>query len=469
MVYGMALEAPSVDNHLRSTYERWGLPAENMGMIGLGFERKMGSEGFCALETWMAVEGERGGFITLGMNAGVARALSDNVSLRSGLYIGAGGGRGGLYLSGGGLMLRPYLALEQALSDRLNIEAGISYVSFPNGGIIESMQPYLGLSIPFDYRMDSASPEIDQAAWVNALGLITSYVSVHDGVQSDRGEQQPDFATIGIEGRSYIADNAYIKMETAGAFDGDSSGYMQILAGGGIEYPLSGNMRWYADIATGGGGGGAVDTGGGWLVQGEVGCLIAVDTELTAAISGGCLTAPDGALDAWFGGISVGYQQTQGALTAMDQSSFERTRLRVVHQTYLQADPNWRSHHADQRVGNIGVQLDAFFNESWYVSGQGIAAESGKAGAYMAGMVGLGYEWDLTSKGFINIEGLVGAAGGGGIATGSGAVYQLNLGLGRQLTEETSISLSVGIMDAFDGPFAAEVIGLSYNCDFDLF
>ena len=70
------------------------------------------------------------------------------------------------------------------------------------------------------------------------------------------------------------------------------------------------------------------------------------------------------------------------------------------------------------------MQLDAFFNESWYISGQGIAAESGKAGAYMAGMVGVGYEWDLTSKGFINIEGLVGAAGGGGLATGSGAVYQ---------------------------------------------
>ena len=144
MVYGMALEAPSVDNHLRSTYERWGLPAENMGMIGLGFERKMGSEGFCALETWMAVEGERGGFIALGMNTGVARALSDSMSLRSGLYIGAGGGRGGLYLSGGGLMLRPYLALEQALSARLNVEAGISMCAFPMEGLLNRCSPILG-------------------------------------------------------------------------------------------------------------------------------------------------------------------------------------------------------------------------------------------------------------------------------------------------------------------------------------
>ena len=140
----MSEKPSSAPNQLRSTYERWDLPAENMGMVGLSFERQMGSGVFYALETWMAVEGERGGFITLGMNTGLIHALSESVSLRSGLYIGAGGGRGGLYLSGGGLMLRPYLALERALSDRLNVEAGISYVSFPMEALLNLCSPTLG-------------------------------------------------------------------------------------------------------------------------------------------------------------------------------------------------------------------------------------------------------------------------------------------------------------------------------------
>ena len=100
----------------------------------------------------MAIEGDRGGFITLGFDGGYKYQLTSNAFIDLGSYIGAGGGRGGYFLSGGGLMLRPHISFLWSSSYGLDLGAGISYVVFPSDGSIESIQPFIQLSLPYEHE-----------------------------------------------------------------------------------------------------------------------------------------------------------------------------------------------------------------------------------------------------------------------------------------------------------------------------
>ena len=84
-------------------------------------------------------------------------------------------------------------------------------------------------------------------------------------------------------------------------------------------------------------------------------------------------------------------------------------------------------------VDNLGLQIDYFINPDWYITGQGLAAYKGDAGAFMTGLVGTGVRKNLNKSLYLNAETLAGAAGGGGLAMGSGLVWQGNAGVGYDI------------------------------------
>ncbi|MGC2166098.1 MAG: hypothetical protein WA632_08805, partial [Gallionella sp.] len=102
--------------------------------------------------------------------------------------------------------------------------------------------------------------------------------------------------------------------------------------------------------------------------------------------------------------------------SAMRGFNPEKLRIRVVNQTYFKADPRWRNQYSEQPVSNLGVQLDYFVSPGWFITGQGLAAYAGKAGAYMTGQLGMGAQLPVSERWFVEGETLLGAAGGGGLA-----------------------------------------------------
>jgi hypothetical protein len=79
----------------------------------------------------------------------------------------------------------------------------------------------------------------------------------------------------------------------------------------------------------------------------------------------------------------------------------------------------------------------------------------------MTGLLGAGLRQNLTSHIFIDGEALFGVAGGGGLAVGSGAMWQGNAGIGYQITPECSVMVTGGRIGSFDGDFRATVLGVS--------
>jgi len=468
---------------LKISYEEFSLPgSEKMGMTALGISHNFTKNFHAGIGSWMAVKGERGGFITIGLDGGLSLPLTEKLGLDTGLFVGGGGGRGGYTLSGGGLMLRTHAAVTYDMGSRGKLGAGVSHVDFPDGGTITTTRPFISYTLPFysfieNGRERSGSRVLSGEQYRQlspkqySLALIKRDLHVASTALTDFGTPQTNFSLIGIEWRTYLDEHWFARLETEGAAGGSSAGYMQILIGGGFKVPLGGNLFASTDLSLGGGGGGNIDSGGGLLFNASAGVQYNLTRNLFADLSAGYLSSRTGTFEAKTVAFKLGYQsgaKNKVSAALIDRPVFEPAflRIRAVSQSYFKAADNWRSHHADQNVDNLGVQIDYFLNRDWYITGQGLAAYGGGAGAYMTGLLGTGARKTVTGDLFINTEGLVGAAGGGGLAIGSGLVWQGNIGLGYDINPTLSALLSAGRMQAFNGDFKANVIGLSVGYQF---
>lgn len=463
-------------------YEQFTLPGnEAMGMAAIGMAKEFAPNLELGIASYAAVRGERGGFITLGLSAKKLWPMSPIWSLEAGGFVGAGGGRGGYTLSGGGLMLRGHAGLTLELQPLAGlpgrVSLGVSRVSFPNGSIA-STQPYVSYELPFQIfnrpgfsATGSETLRGEELARLNPrsheMGVVFRRYQVASGTLNDTGGPQADFDLLGIEWRASLGPHLYAKMETEGAMGGGATGYMQILGGLGARLPLTNRLTAQASASIGGGGGGGVDTGGGFLLDAGLSMQFDLTPKWYTELALQHIRATSGPFKANSLALLVGYRfgrEVGGSDSVVFDPHF--LRIRTANQTYLQASDNWRSHNAEQRVQNLGVQIDAFLNPNLYLTGQGLAAWKGDAGAYMTGQVGAGLNWPITRNVALEAEGLFGAAGGGGLRMGTGIVAQINAGAIWQISEAVSLHANLGHLRALNGDFRAHVVGIGLGYRF---
>ena len=207
------------------------------------------------------------------------------------------------------------------------------------------------------------------------MGMVGRHIFVDDGVKNESDNKQLDFSLVGIEAHAHLNDNLYLKVEAEGAAQGKSTGYMQILGGFGTEWKLYDSISLFSEFSIGGAGGGGVSTGGGLLLDVSAGARIPITDKIYVGASIGHLNAPDGDLSGETLALKIGYSPTlfkDMNSKLLNDAIFANTRIRYAYQHYLKADDQWRSHHEDENVGNIGVQLDTFLTDHWYLTGQGL-------------------------------------------------------------------------------------------------
>ncbi len=470
-------DTPVNQGTVRLMYETLSLPAhEKIGWVGGTFLYNITDHWSIGPAAFGALSGNRGGFIVIGATLDGEIELSKMVSLNSGFSFGGGGGKGGYLLTGGGAMFRPYTELNWHLGSAGDLGLGISYVDFLNGKI-HSTQPYLTYHYPFDIVMTPGW----SGNWLNKsrnidinrdFSIYYRRYYIPAGVMStNTTAQYPELDVLGAAWNYYINQHRYLNLALAGALGGQSSGYMQVLAGPGYRFNLTQNTVLQASITAGPAGGGGVDTGGGLLVESTLAAQQYLSQRLYLGINGGYTQAPFGSYRAQSLGAAIGYGYDAPEINDnICEYQPHYLRARLAQQTYIQASDNWRAHHANESVQVFGPQLDYFFAEPFYLTGQGLGAYAGNAGAYMAGLVGAGIMQSVwNSPWFIDSEALVGAAGGGGLSVGSGLVLQANMGLGYQFNQSLSAMTYYSYMSAVSGSFAANVLGFGLGYNFTLF
>jgi hypothetical protein len=467
---------PSV---LRMSYEVLNIgPSETMGLVGVHYLVNVHPAWYVGASGFGAVAGKRGGFFTGGFTAGTGKRFASKWLLDAGLVVGGGGG--GSAPQGGGLMLRRHLGISRDLGGVM-LGAGVSNVKFPNGGI-DSTQINLTVGIPFEVHYGRASDagktihvtdlfglKLREAEWLATAG---EYQPAGSAKTTSGAVMASSLKRVGFEYRRHLDAHRYFFVETAGAMGGQSDGFAELLAGAGYRVPLmSRRLHLSASLAAGGAGGGQVDTGGGLIAKARVGLDYDLTPALKLGLEGGLIKSA-GSFSANFYGLSLGYRVGEigggkGGRPWQDGDGMRLAKWRVAgaQHTYFAGA---RKTGGEQNLSLFGLKIEKSLTNSVYLTGQAHAAYTGGAGGYAVGLIGGGWEIPLREDGrlCLNAEVSAGAAGGGGVDVGGGAIVQPQVGLTWRISQQFAVRLEAGRVIALDGKLDSNVMGLGLIYEF---
>ena len=109
----------------------------NMGFTGIHYNLMINDWSYAGLGIYGAVSGNKGGFFTLGVNAGIKKYFTEDFYVDTGFHFGGGGGAGAP--DGGGAFILPHFNLGYNFKN-FSINSGWSYVDFFDGGNIKGHQ-----------------------------------------------------------------------------------------------------------------------------------------------------------------------------------------------------------------------------------------------------------------------------------------------------------------------------------------
>jgi len=452
----------------RLGYETITLPGdEKLGLVGLSY-LVQARPGLClGPAVYGAASGQRGGFFTIGAEAALCTQLAGPLSLQAGLYVGGGGGAAAPV--GGGLMLRPYANL---LWDFGPLRAGVSVssVSFPNGDIGSSqLGVVFDVPMSFTYQPAGATTPTRQDPARTGMGFdrVLAVAGVYRPRSGSLGSSStPLPANIGFVGaraESYLWPSLYVGLEANGAASGGVDGYAEILGSLGAEFPLGDSgVRLGGRLAFGMGGSGDVPMGGGLLGKAALDLSVPLSRDFSLGLEAGWASAPLGDFSAPFASLALRW-----ALDPLPGMAPVSVRQEWSAGVELYSDAA-RKDGRSRSMQNISFKYSRFIGPTLYLSGQVQSAYQGDAGAYTAGLFGAGGLWRFEPGLLAGVELLAGAAGGGGVDTGAGAIVKPMAYVGAQLSKPLSLRLGAGWIKAVNGELSSPVADLTLSFAFDV-
>ena len=401
-----------------------------------------------------AAKGNYGGIFTVGFTGQRRWRLSSNTHLAASLYVGAGGGLSSEQLRfGGGLMLRPELSLRTETGPWYT-GVGIAQIRFPSGNVKSGV----GLSFTIGRSTDFVSFSPDDAGKParagRRTGLAFDEITLTGGFEKPRASSRdrsgnPRTAKVGKAGgelRQYIADGSWWGFEASGAAKGGADGYMEVLGQIGQDWAPFGTprLRVGGQLGAGLAGGGNIDTGSGLLLRAGPTLRWITPWGPSLRLDAGYTYAPNGAYSAPFArlALSMPLDRTP-TLIADDPGGTVRVQqlgASVMHLPRVRFKDGRK-----ESVSHLAVSMSREFSTHVYGTAQAGSAAAGSAGAYSFGLFGLGVQSDrLWGKTRVGAEWLVGAAGGGGVAVGGGAVTQAEVWAQWELAERLRLRAGVG-------------------------
>ena len=441
---------------LRLTYEQVDIStSETMGLGGLSYLVNVSPSIYAGLSAYGALSGDRGGFFTGGLEVGTGVRYG-RVLVDAGLFVGGGGG--GSAPQGSGLMVRPHLGVSRQFDD-FSLGAGLSWVKFPDGDI-DSKQVYLNLGIPLDvvFADSRHAGKLLDAGEVAGYGLRqgrsrlvakAERYSPSSGVLTTAGGTMSDMDTLGFEYQYDLASGWFGFLEVAGAGEGGSDGYAEVLFGAGWGMPiLGGSTRLNLTASVGGAGGGTVDTGGGVIGKAGIGIEHRFSPRLSAGLEVGKV-ASQGSFEGSRVGLSLSYALGElnptrrgQAVGKGDSVVLQGWEVAASHQSYLKAQ---RKDGADEGIDLVGMKLARQLGEHAYLTGQAYGAYAGGAGGYAVGLMGGGLLYPLgNSPWSVSLEALLGVGGGGGLDVSGGGLAQVQAGLRYRVSRNVALQLELG-------------------------
>ncbi len=458
-----------------------GNPEVRMGVTGIHYNLWLSDKIYGGVGFYGSITGKRGGLFTLGINLGTKINLTKKLFLDAGFHFGGGGGAGAP--DGSGAFILPHLNLGYQFTSFSTL-IGVNYINFFANGNIKGTQLTAGVQIPlsFDYTdFDSIENNYSfnnlvSSTWNQKAKKISLMMHLNNLTPTGSSHFTNNTSLIGkkillagFEINSYIAKNWFGFFKVDGAYHGIRGGYMDILLGAGYHFSFNKNRtNILAKFGFGAGGGGGIDTAGGFFIYPDISIEQKLFNNIYLSINKGFLMNPNQTFTSSTLGFGLKYYvHQQGIKTAIKNlSSFKIKGLEIIiaEDIYLNAK---RMLYTPKNLYQISFQANLYLSNHFYLAGKTSFANFGNAGAYAEGIVGIG----LKSNSFLNnklsvfAQGLVGAAGGGGISTGQGLILKPSTGLYYTINKTLDIRTEFGLVKARRGKLNSFYysIGLSYK------
>jgi len=455
----------------------------NMGFTGIHYNLQF-NDFYAGVGLYGSVSGIRGGFFTLGVNAGFKKMISDRFFIDTGFHFGGGGGAGAP--DGGGAFILPHANLGYEF-DNFSLSAGYSYINFFDDGLIKNHQLNFGLQIPidFDYTNHSNSgkdyeiSELKNSSWnqevssISVMMHLNNYYVLSETLLTT-GEilEGKTIQLAGFELAKYSDNNFLYFLKVDGAYRGIRAGYMNVFLGAGYEFSFNKNStNLVGKFAIGAGGGGGVDTNGGFLISPEVSLEQKLFNSVFLTINGGYLTTPDAKFETATFGVGLKYNANLNGIfskeTDFSSFKFQGVEAIVKQDIYFDAE---RDFGVIENLYQISLQVNFNLNKHLFLAGQTSFANFGNAGAYAEGIVGFGLNTNplFNSKIKLFTQFLSGAAGGGGLSTGQGLIIKSSAGLDFSISNEFALRTSLGYVKTINGELSSPFLnfGIKYNLSF---
>lgn len=453
---------------------------KNMGFTGVHFNLKLNNWSYAGVGIYGAVSGIRGGFFTLGINAGVQQKITKNLFIDAGFHFGGGGGAAAP--DGGGAFILPHLNLGYDFK-YFSTTAGYSYINFFNKGAINSNQLNAAIQIPLSFETADFKEresyfmldDLKNSQWNTTSNSISLLVHLNNLNVTKGSYKGKTIRLAGFELNSYLNKNVFFFIKADGAYHGVRAGYMDVFLGGGYHVSMNKNRtNILAKFGVGAGGGGAVDTKGGFLIYPDISIEQKLFDNVYASINKGFLMSPDAHFNSSTLGFGLKYYLDKDGILAnkSNEKTFSKSKFKgleaiIKQDLYLDAARDNKGGFT-QNMHQISLQINFFLNKYLYGTGQTSFANFGGAGAYAEGIVGLGIEsgtfFNHTTSIFVQF--LAGAAGGGGISTGQGFILKPSMGIQYKLTDKLNIRGGLGYVKSRGGKLSSPYLNFGINYHF---
>lgn len=284
----------------------------DVSVAGLQLAAEISESSYIPIYAMGAVEGGVSGFATALGGYGRSGELG-NPDLRWEVEGVAGMGGGGGVDTGGGLLLGASAGLRFRLAENWSAHASLGYLDAPNGRFGGQT---IGFGIGWDPRMLRLRPSYDRA------NLATQQMPSHEGkldvwqasahykiyhpTRSTRtesgGKHDTNLQLAGVGFERHISEHAAVVIRTAGAVEGDISGYAEGTLGlrlSASPFESFPNCQLHGTYEVGAGGGGGIDVSSGMIHQATVGWLWAPKPGIELGLDLGRMEAfSDGSFEA---------------------------------------------------------------------------------------------------------------------------------------------------------------------------
>jgi hypothetical protein len=457
-----------------------------MGLSGIHYNLNAGKSIYLGVGLYGAVTGIRGGFFSLGVNAGFKKDITSKCYVDAGLYFGGGGGA--RTPDGGGAFILPHFNVGTHFS-KFDISAGYSYINFFDFGDIKGHQLVLDISLPvsFDYapyrffgkNLDLENPNT-VGDWykqtkLSSFRLGFDNLIVKAGLDGNGGfKEDKSIGLMGIEYDSYFDRNGFLFVKGDAAYRGIMAGYMDIFLGAGYGLPINNDsFKLLAKFSMGAGGGGGVDTQGGFLVAPTVGLEKRIGHSTYLGVDVGYLLTPNRYFVASNYSFGIKYYLNQSGILSSEGKPFQFAKFKgfemiVGQEVYINTVRT--KNKPTQDLYKIMMQFNYSLNKYCYAIGQTSFADFGNGGAYAEGIVGFGFKYMLPSanKFSFNAQLMAGTGGGGDVNTGDGILLKSSLGMNYNFSEKLGIATSFGKAIARGDALNSTMfnVGLNYRISF---